>query len=438
MAETPTHREPRSLGQLFQTPESPRSLSARLARRAQGVLFPLLNVGVPPGTPLADRKLYHLTNGLALIPAVSGLIRFAFSGLAGNWRLAAFDLLVVAVGALTLGLNALGRPFAARVVAWCSLQGTFLLALVLTRLDPTLVTMYWITALVPFFLFQQDRGLARLLALASIPAAYVAALALDGRVPLGPWAIDTALLGTPADYLLFRFPLILAVGFFLWREHQDMEDELRRERDRTEALLRNVLPEPVVERLKAGELVIADGVPSATILFADLVRFTELAARRPPDEVVRMLDAIFAAFDALAARQGLEKIKTIGDAWMAVGGVPQPDAAHARKMAGLALEMVEQVRRFAAETGHPIDLRVGLHTGPVVAGVIGRSKFCYDLWGDAVNTASRMESHGVPGRIQVSDELAGLLQDEYVLEERGVIEVKGKGPLKTWFLVGRR
>ncbi len=214
--------------------------------------------------------------------------------------------------------------------------------------------------------------------------------------------------------------------------------ELGVEREKSERLLLNVLPASVADRLKESDEVIADGFDSATVLFADLVGFTPLAQNLPPAETVVLLDRVFAGWDALAERHGVEKIKTIGDAYMVAGGIPAPRSDHAEAIADLALEMGAEVERCAGESGVPLRVRVGIDTGPVVAGVIGRAKFSYDLWGDAVNTASRMESHGVPGEIQVTDRVYEQLRDRYEMRERGTIDVKGKGPMTTYLLLGRR
>jgi guanylate cyclase len=213
---------------------------------------------------------------------------------------------------------------------------------------------------------------------------------------------------------------------------------LRAEQARSEALLLNILPQPIAERLKAAAQPIADDFAAASVVFADVVDFTPLAQRLPPAEMVGILDQLFSRFDALVERHGLEKIKTIGDCYMAAAGVPNPDGDHARKAALLALEMRE-VLANAPAAGHPVlQLRIGINSGPVVAGVIGTKRFLYDLWGDAVNTASRMESHGVPGEIQITRATHELLKDEFVCEPRGTIDVKGKGPMETWFLLGSR
>jgi class 3 adenylate cyclase len=209
------------------------------------------------------------------------------------------------------------------------------------------------------------------------------------------------------------------------------------ERERSERLLLNVLPAPIAARLKQGEEVIADGFPEVTVLFADLVDFTRRSQETTPERVVRVLDDLFSALDQLAERHGLEKIKTVGDAYMAVGGLPEPRPDHAQAVAEMALDVREEVARHLDPGGEPLAVRIGIDTGPVVAGVIGRRKFSYDLWGDTVNTASRMESHGVAGCIQVTDRTYRRLRDRYRFERRGPVQVKGKGELVTWFLVGR-
>jgi class 3 adenylate cyclase len=217
-------------------------------------------------------------------------------------------------------------------------------------------------------------------------------------------------------------------------QHRELEDE----QCRSERLLLNVLPEPVAARLKDHDGVIADDFPDVTVLFADIVGFTPLAARLEASAVVQLLDAVFADWDALAATHGVEKIKTIGDAYMAAGGIPLPRPDHAEAIAALALELGPALERRAAERGLTLQVRIGIDSGPVVAGVIGRAKFSYDLWGDTVNTASRMESHAPPGTIQVSERAAARLRHGYSLRPRGTVDVKGKGPMPAYLLLGPR
>ena len=214
---------------------------------------------------------------------------------------------------------------------------------------------------------------------------------------------------------------------------------LRVEQERAESLLLNILPGSIAERLKANPQRIADQIPAASVLFADVVDFTPRSERLPPAEVVGMLDRLFSHFDTLAERYDLEKIKTIGDCYMVASGVPTARPDHARALARLALDMVESTQSKSGGVGDlGLELRVGINSGPVVAGVIGRKRFLYDLWGDAVNTASRMESQGASGRIQITRVTYELLKDEFECEPRGTIAVKGKGDMETWYLIGLR
>ncbi|GIW88059.1 MAG: hypothetical protein KatS3mg108_2383 [Isosphaeraceae bacterium] len=208
-------------------------------------------------------------------------------------------------------------------------------------------------------------------------------------------------------------------------------------RDRADQLLKSILPASIAERLKHDPRTIATSHAEVTVLFADLVGFTPLAAGTSPVEIVAMLNRIFSRFDLLAAQFGLEKIKTIGDAYMVVGGLPDPRPDHGHAVIDMALEMLRAVEGLRACDGSPIRLRIGVSSGPVVAGVIGRRKFSYDLWGDTVNVASRMESSGVPGRVQISESTRRLVEDRFELEIRPPVEIKGRGPMTTYLVVGR-
>jgi class 3 adenylate cyclase/CheY-like chemotaxis protein len=245
------------------------------------------------------------------------------------------------------------------------------------------------------------------------------------------------------DYLAKPFnPVLLRARVSAALEKKRLRDceqvylkELEAERTKSERLLLNVLPSAVAERLKQGEGTIVDSFSEVTVLFADLVGFTPLAAQLPPTQVVRLLDEVFSAFDGLVTQHGLEKIKTIGDAYMAVAGLPFARADHAERAAAAALDMLAALRAFNADHQTALEMRIGLSTGPVIAGIIGRNKFSYDLWGDTVNTASRMESHGLPGRIQVAPPTYDRLHHRYRFDDRGRIEIRGKGPMETYLLV---
>jgi guanylate cyclase len=226
-----------------------------------------------------------------------------------------------------------------------------------------------------------------------------------------------------------------AMVFFIDQKDHAYE-LLGSERERSERLLLNVLPAPIADRLKRQEAVIADRFDAVSVLFADIVGFTPLSAGMSADELVAMLDGLFARMDEMTQRRGLEKIRTIGDAYMVAAGVPTPRVDHASVLVDLGLEMLQTSQDGMG--GRPLQLRVGISSGPAVAGVIGRTKFQYDIWGDTVNTASRMESHGEPGRIHVSESTAVLIEDTYLCEARGIIDIKGKGPMPTYFVVAPR
>ena len=209
------------------------------------------------------------------------------------------------------------------------------------------------------------------------------------------------------------------------------------EQKASERLLLNVLPHSVAQRLKADPGIIADSFPEVTVLFADIVGFTKLSEGVSPEGLVAVLNEMFTLFDSILDHRGLEKIKTIGDAYMAVAGLPVPATDHAVRAAHMALDMIEALDDFNQRKGTSLQVRIGIHSGAVVAGVIGKRKFTYDLWGDTVNTASRMESHGVAGRPQMTEPTRQRLSEPFLFEERGVVEIKGKGEMRTWFLSGR-
>nr|WP_255216704.1 adenylate/guanylate cyclase domain-containing protein [Pseudenhygromyxa sp. WMMC2535] len=235
--------------------------------------------------------------------------------------------------------------------------------------------------------------------------------------------------------LLLGFAASWTFVFYFRRGAELAEAQLADAVLRGERLLRGILPPSIVERLRAGE-VVADSFDDVSILFCDIVGFTPLAEQKSPEALVRMLDEVFAGFDDLVAAHGLEKIKTIGDAYMVAAGVPEPIEDQAQRLAALALEIRESALAYAEREGEALSLRLGMHRGLAVAGVIGKTKFAYDIWGDAVNTAARMESHGQPGRIHVSAAMAEALGERFELHPRGEVEIKGKGKMQTFWLEG--
>ena len=275
-------------------------------------------------------------------------------------------------------------------------------------------------------------------ALAALGAAAV--IALEILVPYNTgvqpdWAFRSGFFLT----VVSAFVMIVAVAWYALRETRRARLAMEAEYERSERLLTNILPSTIAQRLKdPSRNIIADKYDDASILFADIAGYTKRASDTPPSDLVRFLDRLYTDLDALVDRHGLEKVKTSGDSYMVVSGVPEPRADHVEALACLALDMADAVADLKDPQGREVPLRIGLAAGPVVAGVVGARKFFYDVWGDAVNVAARMETTDVEGRIQVPQDVYERLNHAFLLEERGEVDVKGKGLMTTWYLVGRR
>jgi adenylate cyclase len=266
---------------------------------------------------------------------------------------------------------------------------------------------------------------------AHLPILMITALSARGDRLLGIQAGANDFLNKPIDLQ----DVILRVGNAVYAKH--LHDQLLAEQAKSELLLLNILPKPIAERMKKGETNIADGHADATVLFADLVGFTSLSAHIDPGQIVQLLNEVFTAFDILVEKHGLEKIKTIGDAYMVAGGISILRPDHPEAIAALAIDLREEIQRFNRQNGTSIRLRMGISTGPVVAGVIGRQKFAYDVWGETVNLASRMESTGKAGRIQISESTRERLKEKYQLERNRSAGVNGQNDLAAYWLGGR-
>jgi adenylate cyclase len=271
-------------------------------------------------------------------------------------------------------------------------------------------------------------------ALAVVVSAVIDPLLAATAEPLPPHVVRSFFVLNVLAPLGTAFVLLL----YLVSERDRAIDALEAERATSDRLLLNVLPAPIAERLKAGEELIADRHEEVTVLFADVVGFTPFAERTAPERVVELLNRVFTAFDQLVEQHGLEKIKTVGDAYMAAGGLPAPRADHVEAVAEVALKMQAEAERCVGADWPGLEIRIGIASGPVIAGVIGRRKFIYDLWGDTVNTAGRMELHGIPCRIQVTEAVEQRLRGRYRFEPRGEVEIKGKGAMTTYLLLGHR
>jgi len=228
----------------------------------------------------------------------------------------------------------------------------------------------------------------------------------------------------------------LYFAYFFFTENTQYKTLLANEREKSDHLLLSIFPETIADQLRNSNQSVADSFDNVTILFADIVGFTQYASKMGPSELVAMLDEIFSEFDALVDKYGIEKIKTIGDAYMAVGGLPTPDAAHCQKVANMALE-INQIIKAKYAKKYNLKLRIGIHTGKAVAGVIGNKKFSYDLWGDAVNVASRFEASGHPEKIHITEAVRNILADDFLYEDCGEVLIKGKGMMKSYFLTGK-
>ncbi|MBD1911432.1 adenylate/guanylate cyclase domain-containing protein [Leptolyngbya sp. FACHB-16] len=252
-------------------------------------------------------------------------------------------------------------------------------------------------------------------------------------VTLGVLAMEGLVVFRPAVNKIRETMRALAESL---QKTQAMAKRLEQEQKKSEKLLLNILPRPVAHRLKESQQAIADGFAEVSVLFADIVGFTQLSTTMPPQQLVGLLNEIFSTFDELAERHGLEKIKTIGDAYMVVGGLPTPRADHAEAIVAMAIDMQKAIATFNQKNKQSVQIRIGINSGPVVAGVIGIKKFIYDLWGDTVNTASRMEAYGVPGGIHITDSTYQRIKHKYQAESQGIMPIKGKGDMETYLIVG--
>ncbi|HEY1956395.1 MAG TPA: adenylate/guanylate cyclase domain-containing protein [Polyangiaceae bacterium] len=396
-------------------------------------------VGVRPDEPTGERRRVVITNQSAVIGTVScGSFALAYA-VAGARFIAPFCANVVAVALLlcALGLSKRGCRLAAKLFVLVPVNVVVVVASMLLGGRVGFLYYFFLFAAVPFLVFGGHERLARWSAtmLSVVCLVFVQLFApadarIAGVTPMIAHTIDLA------SAIAVLATVVFIVNLFT-TDTENAEARLAEEHARSERLLLNVLPAAISARLKEDE-EIADRFSEVTVLFSDIVGFTELSQRFAPDELVKMLNRIFSAFDDLAAELELEKIKTIGDCYMVAAGLPNARADHAEAMAKMALAMRDALARINREGGYRLQIRTGLHTGAVVAGVIGKRKFIYDMWGDTVNTASRMESSGVPGEIQITRDLQERLKDAFVIEPRGTISVKGKGEMETFFLKGAK
>jgi class 3 adenylate cyclase len=383
----------------------------RIATAVAAVMWLLATVVIPTGTPIPEDLAIPVSYAMAL----ANWATFLFAARADT-----LDRQHTVVSVLTT-VNAL-------VIIWLASIGGVLPG-------------YGISALMLLFIFGFVARTGFIFAAwrsAVIVVGFAIAAMLDpdpGRLLVDAFIFGAAVVGTLlALRLLEQSRRRVFTQDIVIRQQAD---SLRLEKDRADALLVNILPQSMSSRLIAGERTIADAYPAVTVLFADIVGFTQLTRRLPAEDVVGMLGRLFARFDELVAERGLEKIKTIGDAYMVAGGLPEPIDDHAARVVDLGLAMIEAASHEGGRMAG-LQLRVGVHSGPVIGGVIGSRKFAFDVWGETVNVASRLESQGVAGRVQVSSRTWELVRDRFDAEDRGPIHLRGYGLLETFVIAGRR
>jgi class 3 adenylate cyclase len=396
----------------------------------------LSTLGSKADDPPGERRRLALTNQSAVIGFVScGSFAIGYA-IAGSRYFAPMIANIIAVALLlfSLFLSSRGARTAAKLFVLVPVNIVVVVASLLLGGRVGFLYYFFLFAAVAFLLFGSREKVARFsLTLLSVGClVFVLVVAPRERLSHVSPAVEHVLDITSAIAVIVT--VVFIVNLFT-TDTEIAEAGLAEAHARSERLLLNVLPAPISARLKDDE-EIADGFAEVTVLFADIVGFTELSQKLSPDELVKMLNRIFSAFDDLAEEHGLEKIKTIGDCYMVAAGIPNARPDHAVAMAKMALAMRDALERINRESGYTLRVRIGLHTGAVVAGVIGKRKFIYDMWGDTVNTASRMESSGLPDEIQITRDLNDLVADTFVTERRGTIKVKGKGEMETFLLKG--
>jgi len=418
------------------SPDSPGTIGSKLLAR----FAPLAFSGSRPGDTEDERLQKALLMGGSLIIAPIALTWASLYAIFGEWTAALITLAYAAIDlAAIVHLRRTGRPwFLRQAQKFCTLILPFVLTIVLGGLarSSALIIGALMAPLGALLYYPDQRTATRLF------LGYIILLALSGII--NPYVVGNNNL--PLWLILTLFVLnvgiVSSLAFFQLRAFVRQRDEalrlLRLEQIRTDNLLVNILPRPIVDILKDKPQIIAERFDAVSILFADVVGFTPLATTIEAAEMVNLLNEIYTFFDEVVDRYGLEKIRTMGDGYMAASGVPVPRPDHAQALAGAALEMIGFLEQWQSPHAREIHLRMGINSGPVLAGVIGRKKFSYDVWGDPVNVASRMESQGVAGKIQVSRHTRELLDEEFLLERRGRVHIKGKGTMETWYLLGRK
>ena len=402
------------------------------------VLGRWIRIGRDPAMLPSDARYVVLTNIVAILGGVFSLGFAPVLAISGSAIYPALQVLYALVYLPPLWLNHRGRYFAATTWLLFGSHAAVVSQVLLEGSGFDVYLFFMLHAVLPFLLYAPRHNVPMFALSALAGVDLIVVVAFGSHLPqLGPVIAADRLEWLRPILLGGLFSTLAMCAYYARRATLIAEEKLDAAHQRSEELLLNILPPSIASRLKLDNGTIADGFEEVTVLFADIVGFTKLSARLPPARIVEVLNELFCRFDDLAAEYGLEKIKTIGDCYMVAGGLPEPRADHAEAVAEMGLAMLDVVREIGVRAHEPLAVRIGIHSGPVVAGVIGKRKFIYDMWGDTVNTASRMESHGVPGAIQLSESSHRLLAAKFRMQARGTIDVKGKGTMETWLLEAR-
>ena len=387
---------------------------------------------LPNNVPSKDFRFFVLSNYSYFLAFIGHAVALTLSVLIGSRYLVLFNIGSVVFYALAIRLNLWG--YLKISLPFVILEGLAFAILVAYTLGNIGVNALLIPLAMFIFLSPVEHKIIKVIISVALGAGYAV---LNYYVQtFTPSIVLSSIVLKLLNFLASCSTIAAAcfIGYYYRAAAAKAEEALEQEYQRAENLLHNILPETIANRLKLNPETIADGFDGTTILFADIVGFTPISASMSPENTVMLLNEVFSTFDDLVDKYHLEKIKTIGDAYMVVAGLPEPRLDHAEAIADMSLEIMRTMARFDVKIGNPLKIRIGINSGPAVAGVIGKKKFIYDLWGDTVNTASRMESHGVAGEIQVTEATYALLKDKYAFTERGIVDVKGKGPMKTYLL----
>lgn len=396
----------------------------------------LVTTGIDERTPAAETRYISFLNAIVVLVMILIVQNLGFC----FWyHVPTVQTLIFAAHILSIGIillwNKMKRYLLGRV--WFGLwASSFLTSYQVTmgsesRWDVFLV----ICVFLQFFMFPVSQRKWMWLCIVYVALCFFGVDFIAHVPPYGVLNLPVPFIAMETAFNLVGFLFCgIAMGAVAFVVINRAEHNLSIERDRSERLLTNILPGPIADRLKHNPATIADDFEETTILFADIVGFTKYTETVSPDKLIALLNSIFSEFDDLTDKYKAEKIKTIGDAYMVVSGVPVTSPNHAELIADMALDMQRAVMRHNQKTGQVLQIRIGIHSGPVIAGVIGKKKFAYDLWGDSVNTAARMESHGIPDEIQLSESTYKILKPKYRFEDRGMIDIKGKGLMKAFLL----